>query len=106
VSGPAQFVAAFAYEVDPALVERFEAVYGPDGEWARFFRRSDEYVGTELWRSTAAGPPRFLVIDRWTGRRGYEDFLAAYRTEYDARSAATAALYRREDALGRFQAAP
>jgi hypothetical protein len=44
------------------------------------------------------------VIDRWRSRRGYEAFLAAHREEYDARGAAAAPLYRREEALGRFDA--
>jgi hypothetical protein len=51
------------------------------------------------------GPPHYLVIDRWRSRCAYEDFLAAHREEYEARSAAAAPLYRREEALGRFHAA-
>ena len=36
----------FRYEVrDPA---RSSEVYGPEGEWAQFFRSGDGYIGTEL----------------------------------------------------------
>jgi hypothetical protein len=43
------------------------------------------------------------VIDRWRSERGYDAFLAARREEYEARGVAAAPLYRREEALGRFQ---
>ena len=48
-----EHAAVFAYEVEPAGAAAFEAVYGADGEWARYFRGADGYLGTELWR----GPP-------------------------------------------------
>jgi hypothetical protein len=35
------FVAVFLYEVEPATGAEFEAAYGSDGEWARFFERGD-----------------------------------------------------------------
>jgi hypothetical protein len=41
------FLAVFVYEVDSATVPAFEAAYGPDGEWARFFAHGDGYAGTE-----------------------------------------------------------
>ena len=36
----------FSYEVRDAA--EFERVYGPDGEWAQFFRDGTGYIGTEL----------------------------------------------------------
>ena len=36
----------FSYDVHD--VEQFEDVYGPEGEWARFFRGGCGYIGTEL----------------------------------------------------------
>jgi heme-degrading monooxygenase HmoA len=94
------FAAVFAYEVDPGRAAEFEAVYGPDGEWARFFRTGAGYAGTELWRDGR----RYLVIDRWASADAYAAFLAAHDAEYRARSAATAALYVRETPLGRYEA--
>ena len=38
----------FSYDVDD--IEQFERVYGPEGEWAQFFRTGRGYVGTELLR--------------------------------------------------------
>jgi heme-degrading monooxygenase HmoA len=93
----------FAYEVDAAATAAFEAVYAPDGEWARFFAGAGGYVGTELWRATGEAG-RYLLVDRWRSADDYAAFLAAHDTEYRRRSAAAEALYRSETALGRFAA--
>jgi uncharacterized protein len=93
------FCAVFSYEVsDPAA---FESAYGADGEWARFFRRGEGYLGTEL----LAAAPRYLLIDRWTSREAYEAFLSAHREEYERRSAAAEGLYLREERIGDFAVA-
>jgi heme-degrading monooxygenase HmoA len=89
--------AVFSYEV--ADGPAFEDVYGPEGEWARFFALGDGYLGTELLRSPEGA---YLVIDRWASRSAYETFLAAHREEYERRSAATERLYVREERVGAF----
>ena len=89
----------FEYEVDPAGAAAFEAVYGSDGAWARYFAGAEGYRGTELWRSTSG---RYLVIDRWDSEAGYDAFLNAQADEYGARNQAAARLWLRERALGRF----
>ena len=96
------FLAAFLYEVEPAGEQAFEAAYGSDGTWARFFARDDGYVGTELWRGPAG---RYLVVDRWRSEEAYEAFLDAHADEYRRRNAAAESLYRSERVLGRFQRA-
>ena len=95
-----ELAAVFAYKVDPAATPAFEAAYGPDGEWARFFRAGDGYLGTGLWRDGAS----YLVIDRWRSAAHYDAFLAAHADEYRRRSDAARALFREERALGRFGA--
>ena len=94
-------VSIFEYEVEPAGRDRFERAYGPEGEWAAFFRTGDGYLGTELHRSEG-DPARYLVIDRWFSADAYSAFLDEHRSEYDDRSRATATLYRREIVVGRF----
>ena len=96
-------VIVFEYEVEPTERDRFEQVYGRDGEWAAFFRGGDGYLGSELYRSEQ-DPSRYLVIDRWASADAYEAFLEANRAEYDRRSRATEAVYRSESVVGRFQA--
>jgi heme-degrading monooxygenase HmoA len=75
----------------------FKAVYGPNGEWARFFSRGDGYEGAELWRRA----DRYLVIDRWRSEAAYEDFLRANADEHRRRTQETTRLYVSEQALGR-----
>ena len=94
--------AVFEYEVDPAGAEAFEAVYGSDGEWARYFAGAEGYLGTELLRGDAG---RYLVIDRWRSEADYDAFLAAQAGEYGSRNRAAARLWLRERVVGRFETA-
>lgn len=72
----------FSYEVrDPAA---FERAYGPDGEWAQFFRTGRGYVGTELLRDVET-PGRYLVVDRWESADAYNAFASEHREEYMSR---------------------
>jgi heme-degrading monooxygenase HmoA len=90
----------FSYEAsDPA---EFERVYGPDGDWAAFFRGGRGYVGTELLRDLEL-PGRYLVVDRWESREAYNDFVAAHRQEYMQRVDETAFQHERELRLGSFE---
>ena len=94
------FAAVFLYEVDNAGRAAFEAVYGPDGDWARFFAAGEGYHGTELLRSG----DRYLLIDRWSSRAAYEAFLAEHADEYARRNEEATVLWGREEVLGRFEA--
>ena len=90
----------FTYDVrDP---EEFERVYGPEGEWAEFFRGGAGYVGTELLRDLES-PGRYLVVDRWDSREAYNAFAEANRAEYVRRVDETAFLYAQELRLGTFE---
>jgi heme-degrading monooxygenase HmoA len=93
----------YEYEVDPTRVARFEKMYGPDGEWAGFFRGSAGYLGTELFRDPTK-PGRYLLIDRWISAEAAARFLAERAVEYERRSRDTAQLYLREVRLGAFDA--
>jgi len=98
------FAAVFAYEVATGDAGAFEAVYGPDGEWACYFRGADGYRGTELLRATAGDGLSYLVIDRWDSAAAYERFLAEHEEEYGRRNRDAVRLYRQETILGRFDA--
>ena len=90
----------FRYEVrDP---EEFERVYGPEGEWATFFRSSDGFIGTELLRDVEEAE-RYLVIDRWESVDGYNKFLAEYQDEYMRRADETRFHYVQELRFGTFE---
>jgi heme-degrading monooxygenase HmoA len=90
----------FSYEVRDAA--EFERVYGPDGEWARFFRQGRGYVGTELLRDVEA-PSRYLVVDRWESADAYNAFVGERREEYMERVDATRYSYDSELRFGTFE---
>jgi heme-degrading monooxygenase HmoA len=90
----------FSYDARDA--GEFTRVYGPDGEWAAFFRRGAGYVGTELLMDIEL-PSRFLVLDRWESREAYQAFVEAHREEYIRRVDETAFHYDHELRLGTFE---
>ena len=90
----------FSYDArDPA---EFERVYGPEGEWAEFFRQGQGYVGTELLRDLEV-PRRYLVVDRWETKAAYRAFVEEHRDEYMRRVDETAFHYEQELRLGTFE---
>jgi heme-degrading monooxygenase HmoA len=91
----------FSYEVRDAT--EFERVYGPEGEWAEFFRDGRGYIGTELLRDVET-PGRYLVVDRWETAEAYNAFVAERRSEYMERVDATRFLYDSELRFGTFEA--
>jgi heme-degrading monooxygenase HmoA len=103
----------FEYEVEEGLRAEFERVYGSDGDWARFFRAGEGYLGTQLHASVESSTlgreggtgarRRFLVVDRWTTQEAYADFLAANAAAYEQRSQATGSLYVSETRIGAFE---
>jgi heme-degrading monooxygenase HmoA len=90
----------FSYEVHDAA--EFERVYGPDGEWAEFFRQGRGYIGTELLRDVEA-PGRYLVVDRWESADAYNAFVAERRDEYMERVDAAGVHYDSELRFGTFE---
>jgi heme-degrading monooxygenase HmoA len=90
----------FSYEVHDG--EEFEGVYGPNGEWAKFFRQGQGYVGTELLRDVEAAG-RYLVIDRWESAEAYNAFVAEWREQYMERVDATRFHYDSELRFGTFE---
>jgi heme-degrading monooxygenase HmoA len=90
----------FSYEVRDAA--QFEAVYGPEGEWAQFFTGARGYIGTELLRDVEA-PGRYLVVDRWESSDAYNAFVAERRDEYMRRVDDTRFLYDQELRFGTFE---
>jgi heme-degrading monooxygenase HmoA len=95
-------VIALVFSYDVRDTAEFERVYGPDGDWAKFFTGARGYVGTELLRDVEL-PSRYLVVDRWESREAYNDFVAAHRDEYVRRVDETAYLYEQELRFGTFE---
>ena len=90
----------FRYEVRDA--QAFERVYGPEGEWAQFFRQGSGYIGTELLHDVDE-PDRYLVIDRWESAEAYNAFLSAHDAEYLRRADESRFHYVQELRFGTFE---
>jgi heme-degrading monooxygenase HmoA len=95
-------VLALLFQYDVRDEAEFERAYGPEGEWAAFFRGGRGYVGTELLKDVET-PGRYLVVDRWDSPEAYNAFVAAHRDEYVRRVDETALHYLRELRLGTFE---
>ena len=90
----------FRYEVREP--EAFEQAYGPEGDWAQFFRSAQGYIGTELLHDVEE-PERYLVIDRWESADAYNAFLSENQAEYLRRSDDARFLYVQELRFGTFE---
>lgn len=99
-----RFTYIWEYEVPPACEEEFLAHYAPHGTWAALFRRSPEYVATELYRDRAR-PGRFVTIDHWRTEEGFREFKTRFAAEFDALDRKCAAFTSHEAALGEFRRA-
>jgi len=77
----------------------FERAYGPDGDWARLFRRDPAYLGTELLRGAGG---RYLTLDRWRSRAAFEAFRKREAEDYAVLDRRMEALTSHESSLGSF----
>jgi heme-degrading monooxygenase HmoA len=87
------------YRVAAGREAEFEALYGADGDWVRLFRRSGDFLGTDLYRDATQGDV-YLSIDRWSARAAYDAFLQAAREDYATLDARGDALTVEETRLG------
>lgn len=87
------------FAASPESIVEFEDVYGPEGKWADFFRRSPDYAGTELFRSSSDSN-HFVTLDAWRSRAAYEQFRKTHADDYAALDDWCARLIERERTLG------
>lgn len=83
----------------PGRIPEFEQVYSPQGRWANLFRRSPDFLGTELYRHTADSK-RFIAVDVWRNRSAYENFRKQNAADYAALDAWCRQLLEHERMLG------
>jgi len=77
------FVVVWQFEIAEEKIAAFEAAYGPEGSWARLFRSSADYLGTELLRD-AYIPGIYLTIDRWQSEEAFRAFRKNHDAQYEA----------------------
>jgi hypothetical protein len=95
------FIVVWEYQVKPEFVVEFVSAYGADGDWARLFRRSPEFVGVDLLASTE-NYGRFYTFDRWASSGGRDEFLAVQATAYDVLDRRLSSLVVWERRIGAF----
>jgi quinol monooxygenase YgiN len=96
------YFAVWEFHVKPESRLVFEKTYGPDGSWARLFRKSADFCGTQLLRDLGR-PGRYLTVDHWTSCEALHQFKQAHRPEYDAFDQQCESLTDKESFLGEFE---
>ena len=95
------FVVVWQFEIAEEKLPAFEAAYGSEGAWARLFRTSPDYLGTELLRD-AYIPGNYLTIDRWASEEAFRAFRKDHDAEYETVDRACDALTSRETRIGAY----
>ncbi len=95
------FVVVWQFEIVEEKIADFEAAYGPDGTWAKLFRESPKYLGTELLRD-AYVPGSYLTIDRWESESDFRAFRKEHDADYEALDRASDRLTSRETRIGAY----
>jgi heme-degrading monooxygenase HmoA len=98
------FVRIWQFRVPSEKADEFRDVYGPDGEWAKVFRREAGFLGTEVLHS-ATHPNIFLTIDRWDSVGAWAAFLRAWGEDYAALDRRCKRLNLSEAEIGSFESA-
>jgi quinol monooxygenase YgiN len=62
--------------------EKFEQLYDTKGEWVKFFSKSPDYLGTDVFES-GEKDGIFLVIDEWNSEEAFTEYVKTRKTEYD-----------------------
>ena len=97
------YLAIWEFRVKPESIVDFERAYGPEGSWAQLFRRSPDYIGTELLHDQERAG-RYLTIDRWTSHAALRRFKQKFAAEYAALDKECEQLTEFEGLLGDFEA--
>ena len=95
------FVVIWQFEIAEDKIAAFEAAYGPDGSWAKLFRTSPHYLGTELLRD-AYVPGAYLTIDRWKSEDDFRAFRKEHDQEYEVLDRQCDSLTSRETRIGAY----
>ena len=95
------FVILWEFHVRPDAEADFIARYGPDGDWARLFRLSEGFLGTDLLRDEW-NRRRFVTQDRWSSASAYESFQWHHQAAYEALDRVCAELLESQQRLGVF----
>jgi heme-degrading monooxygenase HmoA len=95
------YIVIWEYSVPPEHATAFLAAYGPAGTWAKLFRASPAYRGTELYRDREIAD-RYVTIDFWMSPADFDRFRQEHAEAYAALDRACESLTVNERRLGGF----
>lgn len=101
VAAGTEYVIVWEFRVRQEKETEFVEQYGPEGSWARLFRRSGGYIRTELVRNVA-DRLRFLTLDYWQTEEEFNDFQQRNLAEYQRLDKELEGLTEKEARLGAF----
>ena len=101
MTGVSMFVVVWQFEIAEDKIAAFEATYGPGGSWAKLFRFSPDYRGTELLRD-AYVPGSYLTIDRWASEEAFREFRKEHDAAYETLDRSCDDLTARETRIGAY----
>ena len=93
------FIIVWKYKIKPDNRVLFESEYGKKGAWSRFFKRSKDYSGSELYNSQE-GNDIYLLMDSWFDKKSYDNFINEQKNGYERLSLKFENLYETEEKLG------
>ncbi|MDL5047691.1 hypothetical protein QQ054_16875 [Oscillatoria amoena NRMC-F 0135] len=89
------------YRVKPEYLTEFISYYRAEGEWAKLFRLTVDYAGTDLL--TAPGETgTFLTVDRWQSENSYNEFLKKNKERYEELDNLCSRFTTEEKLIGRY----
>ena len=100
--GEWRYLIIWEFRVRAGMEERFEKVYGPRGDWARFFAQAAGYVRTEL-NHDLKDSRRYVTLDFWISRDAYENFREKHIGEYEALDQKFEEMTEEELEVGKFE---
>jgi len=96
------FICIWEFRVISGCERDFERIYAPDGDWAKLFRMSPNYAGTDLYHDVTDAR-RYLTIDRWSSRAAFAELKSRWRDEYLALDGRCSCLTDAEQLIGEIE---
>lgn len=95
------FIVVWEFTVKPDRIEDFESFYRPDGPWTALFHKYPGFVSTTLMKDLR-NPRRYVVADRWTSQKLYDEFKKIAAGPYDDLTTRGHRMIDKETEIGRF----
>lgn len=94
-------IVIWKYKVKPGKDLEFERLYGPDGDWVKWFKESSNYQSTELVKSNSSDL-EYVTIDRWDSEEAYDQFYQNGKDRFEEIDGIGDSLTEEETLLGSF----